>query len=405
MKKSIKFSAILFVVGFFLISPTQVLAKKAGVTADNPFHFFDTLAEEINVLVSFSPESKAKKEAQIKEERKAEIEALNALHQKLRVEKQAEKEEAIAQKKSAQEQEQIDRELAHTEAQLLKQQAKTEERLKKAEEKLAEQLAKIEDKITKEEVLSDIKEIEEQGVEDRQEEAEIRAEEIEAEQIAEEPLAPEFIPEEVVQSEPEVAIEEGIVDEEVDEVAPETEEEITPEELEIPEEEVVVKTPRKDPFEDFPEATDVDPAVLAITYENFEFVQTDETDQAFRLGGIFVKGDKDLVVKFKYTAELPSLKTIGLALRYPDDANKVFSFLLKPKPENSYFIARTTALGEEGNYPVTIYLINHQNEIMKKISGELVVAGDISFRNVGSEMVAKVLESFSFTWKSFFEGI
>lgn len=148
-----------------------------------------------------------------------------------------------------------------------------------------------------------------------------------------------------------------------------------------------------DPFSGLLEAESVDPAILAITSANFKLIQTGETEQILTENGLLIKDDKDLIMRFDPVGNMASLKTIGVSVKNSSD-EQVFSFLLKPQTGDSYYLARIVSLGEVGTYPITIYLINNNDEVMKKISGELLVSVGVGFN---SNMSAVFFRVFSVT--------
>lgn len=381
MNKFKKLAPFFIIAIVLVILPQPALAKKSGLTADNPFYFLDTFVDEVNLFISITPESKAKKAAKIKEERKAEAKELEAKRVEIKKQKEALNKKLQESSLTREEERTINR-LNKEEEKLTELQEKTQNRINSTDEVLSDEIAKV-SKESQEQLTEEIELIEEEGEKSRLEEQIER----ESNNIEDEPLAEEFTPELVVE---ELSEDEDIESEEIIEQGNETTE------VEI--------IPKRDPFEDFPLAGNVEPAIANITYSDFKFIQTDETEQPFKAGGVFIKGEKDLVVRFDYDEEFSSLKTIGVSLRYPNDEDKIFAFILKHKPELSQYIARTTALGETGNYPLNIYLINYNDEIMQKISGELVVAGDINFGPFGMQVISKVKESLPTKLFSLFSG-
>ncbi|HLD96216.1 MAG TPA: DUF5667 domain-containing protein [Patescibacteria group bacterium] len=71
---------ILSVLTVFLFAGGLVLAKddlpNPGITPDSPFYFLDTLGEQIELFLSFSPTAKAERATQIAAEKAAEVEAM-----------------------------------------------------------------------------------------------------------------------------------------------------------------------------------------------------------------------------------------------------------------------------------------------------------------------------------------
>ncbi len=136
--------------------------------------------------------------------------------------------------------------------------------------------------------------------------------------------------------------------------------------------------PPIDPFENFPDATNVNPQIARLDFSDFIFLQPGERPQFFTTNGVFIKGDKELIIQLAYDKVPAVLKTIGITFKHPNDSNKIFSFLLKPNADKTYYTARVEPFGYSGVYPVNIYVLNYEDQTMKKISGEVIVAG-VSF--------------------------
>jgi len=129
-----------------------------------------------------------------------------------------------------------------------------------------------------------------------------------------------------------------------------------------------------DPFENFPTVTD--PNLSNLSINDFIFVQFGGREQSFVLGSIIdLDFDKPTTVYLPYDRVPESLKAIGLVIVDPSDPTKKFSLLLRVNADKTAYTATIGPLAKGGRYPVYIYVMNYQDQTIKRISGTLNVAG------------------------------
>ncbi len=148
-----------------------------------------------------------------------------------------------------------------------------------------------------------------------------------------------------------------------------------------------------DPFDSFPVIEEtLDPLVLDLSFGDFIFSQPGERRQFFASGGtVQVNGQKTLTVSVPYEKVPETLKIIGLSIRDPENRQKVFSFLLKINQDKSAYEATIAPLGRDGTYQIYVSIINYQDQRVKRLDGQLLVAG-VGLTSFGavSEAVNKV---------------
>ena len=165
----------------------------------------------------------------------------------------------------------------------------------------------------------------------------------------------------------------------VPEIEPPPEEEEPPPDEELPPDEdddgIPDEEETPDPFENLPQAPVVDPIVEQLDFGDFVFIQPGEGRQYFTSGStVRINGAKDLTVLIEASRVPSNLKTIAITLRDPQNWRKTFSFLLKPNQTNTAFTATIAPLGKSGNYPIFISIVDFENQSIKRLQGNLLVA-------------------------------
>ncbi len=127
-----------------------------------------------------------------------------------------------------------------------------------------------------------------------------------------------------------------------------------------------------DPFEDLPEG-----GGGGFEIGGFIFFQPGEEPQYLRAGGetILLRADKTTTIYLPYDQAPEVLKTIGVTVMSPINPKSSFSFLLRLTPDKKGYAATIAPLGASGKYPVAIYVINYQNQSLKRLTGNLEVQG------------------------------
>ncbi|MFA6415997.1 MAG: hypothetical protein WCW56_00740 [Candidatus Paceibacterota bacterium] len=137
-------------------------------------------------------------------------------------------------------------------------------------------------------------------------------------------------------------------------------------------------TPYVDPFALLPMATATDPELIKLTVGDFILRQEGELTKYFGEGSIVtVKGKKELIFEIEKSALPAVLKTIGVVISDPKKPSRSFSFIMTDNGSGRYS-ATLSPFMRNGVFPVTFYIINYKDQTMKKVSGNLQVAG-VSF--------------------------
>jgi hypothetical protein len=127
---------------------------------------------------------------------------------------------------------------------------------------------------------------------------------------------------------------------------------------------------------DWPPAEENDPIIGRITLADFKFVQPGEPIKTFRnRDTVRIKGDKMLTVWIESDLFPAALKTIVVTLHDPDDYHKTFSFLLRADASKTRYTGTIGPLLKDGLYPVTIHILNFEDQSLKKIQGRMMVSG------------------------------
>ena len=132
-----------------------------------------------------------------------------------------------------------------------------------------------------------------------------------------------------------------------------------------------------DPFAEFPQALEVHPAFQSLTLCDFDFFQGGQK-LACVDNKVSIDGGKDLTVSIDYEKLPEVLKTIGLTLRDPLDPARTFSFLLRVEQDKTAYLATLSPLLDGGVYELNVTILDHQNQGLKKLRGDLLVAQAIA---------------------------
>ena len=143
------------------------------------------------------------------------------------------------------------------------------------------------------------------------------------------------------------------------------------------------------PFERLPVANLATSSELKIM-KLFVFKQVGEKTKPFFDGGrVSIRGNKPFTISVDYYKMPEVLKTIGVTLSNINDPNQSFSFLMKLNADKTAYEATVGAMSEDGVYAVSIYLINYQDQTIKKFNGQLAIVGSLGIFGVGTEKFVK----------------
>ncbi|MCX6713101.1 MAG: hypothetical protein NTY66_02760 [Candidatus Vogelbacteria bacterium] len=123
--------------------------------------------------------------------------------------------------------------------------------------------------------------------------------------------------------------------------------------------------------------------------ELFVLKQPGERNKPFFDGSyVKIRGSKPFTVSVDYYKMPEVLKTIGMTL-YNLSTRQSFSFLLKLNENKTAYEATIGALPEDGVYGTSIYLINYENQTIKKFEGQIAVVGALGILGVGTERLVR----------------
>jgi chitodextrinase len=125
------------------------------------------------------------------------------------------------------------------------------------------------------------------------------------------------------------------------------------------------------PFAGITFVQNVNPMIAGLTLADFQFIQ--ESKQLAIAGNniIGVNGQENMTIRLPYNKVPQILKTIATTLNDPTDSSKAFIFLLRANTDKTYYEASIGPLGRTGIFPLTITILDYQNQGLKQLSGSL----------------------------------
>lgn len=125
---------------------------------------------------------------------------------------------------------------------------------------------------------------------------------------------------------------------------------------------------------------------LAQVSRLFVLTQPGEPAKSFSDGSYLkIKGNKTITISVDYYKMPEALKTIGLTLYDRADPTRTFSFLFKLNEAKAAYEATIGPLSQDGEYGVQIYLINYDDQTIRKWGGQLAVVGSLGILGVNGE--------------------
>lgn len=133
-------------------------------------------------------------------------------------------------------------------------------------------------------------------------------------------------------------------------------------------------------FEQLPVATSSSEVVVS---ELFKVLQPGEKNKLFNDGSFLkVRGNKQITISVDYEKMPEVLKTIGITLYNVKDPDLQLSFLLRVNKEQTAYEATIGPLPEDGVYSISVYLINYDDQTIRKYSGQLAVVGSAGLSGI-----------------------
>jgi chitodextrinase len=134
--------------------------------------------------------------------------------------------------------------------------------------------------------------------------------------------------------------------------------------------EVVSFATSTNPFAGITFAT-TNPMIAGLTLADFQFIQ--ESKQLAIAGNniIGVNGEENMTIRLPYNKVPQILKTIAVTLNDPTDPSKAFIFLLRANADKTFYEASIGPLGRTGIFPLTVTILDYQNQGLKQLSGSL----------------------------------
>ncbi len=131
--------------------------------------------------------------------------------------------------------------------------------------------------------------------------------------------------------------------------------------------------PIPDVFDSLPKAPNVHPAIEALNFWDFDFIQGGKKINPEKISEINIDGNQNLTISIGYGKIPEVLKSIIVTLRHPSDPKKVFSFILKVNKDKTLYTATIAPLGESGKYATRIAIVDYKNRGMKATDGTVSV--------------------------------
>lgn len=131
--------------------------------------------------------------------------------------------------------------------------------------------------------------------------------------------------------------------------------------------------PVPDVYDNLPKAPFVHPAIEALTFNDFDFIQDGKKINVSGDSKVNIDGTKNLTISLQYNRIPEVLKSIIVTLRDPQDPKKVFSFILKVNKEKTLYSATIAPLGRSGIYATRIAIVDYKNRGLKATDGQVAV--------------------------------
>ncbi len=125
------------------------------------------------------------------------------------------------------------------------------------------------------------------------------------------------------------------------------------------------------PFINFPATGTPSAAILAITLNDFIFTQVGATEVVLpqRNGIVRTNGEKNVRVSINYNKLPDVLKTIAITITDPNQRNKELSYLLNVNKSKTVYEGVIPIFTEDGRYPFTISIVDHENKGIARLLG------------------------------------
>lgn len=141
----------------------------------------------------------------------------------------------------------------------------------------------------------------------------------------------------------------------------------------------------KDPFENLPSAPSVPLSIERLLFLDFDFIQ--QSVILPQIGDqVVVRADETLTVSIDYGRLPEVLKTIGVTLTDPTDAEKVFTFLLRITKDKERYEATIAPLLRPGTYPISLTVLDYKNQKLKRVEGVLIVKGPYGLKDAKDQV-------------------
>ncbi len=149
----------------------------------------------------------------------------------------------------------------------------------------------------------------------------------------------------------------------------------------------------KNPFENIPQAENVNSVIAALTLADFDFIQ-DGRKIEHAGSEIVIDAKKNLTVRLDYKKVPEILKTIAVTLGDPQDSSKVFTFLLRVTKDKTAYEATIASLGRSGKYELNAVILDYGNQGLKRLNGDLraLVLGS------GADVLYKISKNPALLW-------
>ncbi len=137
-----------------------------------------------------------------------------------------------------------------------------------------------------------------------------------------------------------------------------------------------------DPFASLPQVvTPTNSQIQSLNIGDFIVSQAGEPTKRLAPGGVVnIRGDREWTISIPYDKVPEVLKTIGVTVFDPTDHRKSFSFLLTVNATKTAYQATIAPFGKDGLFPISVYVINYNDQTIKKFNSQLIVAGTVLSR-------------------------
>lgn len=117
--------------------------------------------------------------------------------------------------------------------------------------------------------------------------------------------------------------------------------------------------------------------IAPLEFRNIIFLQENK-EISFIGNDVEIDGGIPFEMRIPYGLLPEHLKTVMVTLKPSSDSSKSFSFLLRINKDKTAYTAKIGALGEAGEYPIVLMLLDYAQQSVSKVEGTLIVKKEVT---------------------------